>query len=143
MPKEKVPTRDDYREFISIETRWNDNDPYGHVNNVIFYEWFDTAVNAYLIKQGALDISTSDTIGFVVESGCQYYSPVAFPDTIWVGLRVARLGNSSVRYELAIFRGDEHLASAAGFFVHVYVDRNTTRPRPLGSALRAALEPLV
>ena len=119
-----------------------DNDAYGHVNNVIYYSYFDTAVNAYLISQGALDIATSEVIGLVVETQCRYFSSVAFPDTIHVGVRVAHLGNSSVRYELGIFRNDDEVAAAQGHFVHVYVDRETNRPTALPQALRNALESL-
>lgn len=119
-----------------------DNDAYGHVNNVVYYSYFDTAVNEYLIGQGALDIGKSEVIGLVVETQCRYFSPVAFPDTIHVGVRVAHMGNSSVRYELGIFRNDDDVAAAQGHFVHVYVDRASNRPTPLPQALRNALEPL-
>ena len=119
-----------------------DNDAYRHVNNVVYYSWFDTVVNGYLVSREALDIETSPVIGLVVETHCEYFSPIAFPDVAHAGLRVARIGNSSVRYEIGIFRNEEPRAAAQGYFVHVYVDRATTRPAPLPPRLRAALEPL-
>ncbi|MBY4898882.1 thioesterase family protein [Cupriavidus sp. AU9028] len=135
--------RADYRHFLEITTRWMDNDVYGHVNNVVYYSYFDTVVNRYLIEQDALDIHAGDTIGLVIETQCNYFASVSFPDTVTAGLRVARLGNSSVRYEVGLFRNDEERASAHGHFVHVYVDRQTRRPVPLPRALRQALEPLL
>ncbi|MGN7103051.1 acyl-CoA thioesterase [Ralstonia holmesii] len=135
-------TRDDYRHFHTITTRWMDNDVYGHVNNVVYYSYFDTVVNAYLIQQGVLDLEHSDTIGLVIETQCNYFAPLSFPDPVVAGLRVARLGNTSVRYEVGLFRGDAQEAAAQGHFVHVYVDRETRRPVPLPDALRAVLEPL-
>jgi acyl-CoA thioester hydrolase len=112
------------------------------VNNVVYYSYFDTVVNQYLIEQGALDIVTSPVIGLVVETQCRYFAPITFPDRVEAGLRVAHLGTSSVRYEVGLFRDDEPTASAQGHFVHVYVDRATTRPGPLPEPLRRALEPL-
>jgi acyl-CoA thioester hydrolase len=135
--------RADYRVFAPIQTRWMDNDVYGHVNNVVYYSWFDTAVNGYLIGQGALDIAASPVIGLVVETACRYYAPLAFPDRIEAGLRVARIGTSSVRYEVGLFRDGEDEAAAEGHFIHVYVDRATRRPAPLQGALRAVLAPLL
>jgi acyl-CoA thioester hydrolase len=132
--------RDAYRHFQTIPTRWMDNDVYGHVNNVVYYSYFDTVVNQYLMEHGALDIERSQVIGFVVETGCQYFAPITFPDVVTAGLRVARIGNSSVRYEIGIFRNTEQAASAQGSFIHVYVDRATRRSTPLPAALRAALE---
>jgi acyl-CoA thioester hydrolase len=131
--------RDAYRHFQAIPTRWMDNDVYGHVNNVVYYSYFDTVVNQYLIEQRALDIENSQVVGLVVETGCQYFAPIAFPDLVTAGLRVAKVGNSSVRYEIGIFRNVEQGGSAQGFFVHVYVDRITRRPAPLPAALRAAV----
>ncbi|HLT27476.1 MAG TPA: thioesterase family protein [Zeimonas sp.] len=140
-PARPVPqARDAYRHFCAITTRWMDNDAYRHVNNVVYYSFFDTAVNRYLIEAGALDIERSEVVGLVVETNCHYFRPVAFPDRVTAGLRVARIGNSSVRYELAIFREDEPLACAQGHFVHVYVDRRSNRPVALPAALRDALE---
>jgi acyl-CoA thioester hydrolase len=126
-----------------VATRWADNDQYGHVNNVVYYAYFDSVVNAYLIERGLLDPQGGETIGLVVETGCRYYAPASFPEALEAGLRVAKLGNSSVRYELALFRAGEDQAIAEGFFVHVYVDRASRRPAALPDALRAALAPLV
>lgn len=136
-------SRGSYRVFRSITTRWMDNDVYGHVNNVVYYGWFDTAVNAYLIEQGVLDMHAGATIGLVVETQCNYFAPLAFPQTVEAGLRVARLGGSSVRYEVGLFAQGEELAAACGHFVHVYVGREDRRPRPLPAALRQVLAGLV
>ena len=135
--------RSAYAHFQSITTRWMDNDVYGHVNNVVYYSYFDTVVNAYLIQAGVLDIEAGETIGLVIETQCNYFSSLSFPDTVVAGLRVAKLGNSSVRYEVGLFRNDEDIAAAQGHFVHVYVDRATRRPVPLPQPLRQALEALV
>lgn len=135
--------RNRYRYFLAIATRWMDNDVYLHVNNVVYYAYFDTVVNRYLVEKGALEIGVSPVIGLVVETACQYFSPIAFPDTVHAGLRVGKLGRTSVRYEVGIFRNDQPEASAQGHFVHVYVDRTSSRPVPLPPTLRAVLEPLV
>ena len=135
-------TRAQYRHFLPIQTRWSDNDAYGHVNNVVYYSWFDTVVNEYLIAAGALDIQSSAVVGLVVETQCNYFSELAFPQRVDAGLRVAHAGRSSVRYELALFGALGETASAQGHFVHVYVDRATRRPAPLPPALRAAVERL-
>ena len=135
--------RSDYRHFTNIQTRWADNDVYGHVNNVVYYSWFDTAVNAHLIEQGALDIHHGPVIGLVIETQCNYFAPLAFPQTVWAGLRVAHLGKSSVRYEVGLFAEGEDLAAACGHFVHVYVDRHTRRPVPLPDNLKKTLETLL
>jgi len=135
--------RSAYRYLRAIPTRWMDNDVYGHVNNVTYYSYFDTIVNGYLIEQGALDIARSDTIGLVVETQCHYFAPLAFPDLVTAGLRVAHLGRTSVRYEIGIFRGDDDAASAQGHFVHVYVDRKGGRPVPLPEKLQHVLKALV
>ncbi len=132
--------RSAYRHFQAVPTRWLDNDVYGHVNNVNYYSFFDTAVNQYLIEQGVLDIETSTVIGLVIETQCNYFKPVTFPDVVHAGVRVARLGTSSVRYEIGLFRNDDDDAAAQGHFVHVYVDRTARRPTPLPDAMRAALE---
>jgi acyl-CoA thioester hydrolase len=129
--------------FADITTRWIDNDVYGHVNNVVYYEFFDTVVNGYLIAQGALDIGKGQVIGLVVETQCNYFQPIAFPDKARAGIRVTRLGTSSVRYDVGIFRNDETTAAAQGHFVHVYVDRASNKPVPLPDALKHALKPLV
>jgi acyl-CoA thioester hydrolase len=133
-------SRSAYRHFLPLQTRWADNDIYGHVNNVAYYGYFDTIVNEYLIAAGALDIHTGAVIGLVVETGCKYFAPLAFPDKLEGALRVARIGNTSVRYELAIFRAGDDTPAAEGHFVHVYVDRQTRRPVPLPAPFRAALE---
>jgi acyl-CoA thioester hydrolase len=134
--------RAQYRHFLPIQTRWSDNDAYGHVNNVVYYSWFDTVVNEYLIASGALDIQTSTIVGLVVETQCNYFSELAFPQRVDAGMRVAHAGRSSVRYELALFGADADAASAQGHFVHVYVDRASRRPAPLPPPLRAAVERL-
>ncbi len=131
-----------YRHFTAIATRWGDNDAYGHVNNVVYYAYFDTAVNRYLIEHGALDIAASASVGLVVETRCTYFSPLAFPDTVHVGLKVTQLGRSSVRYEIGVFSNDDDTAAAVGQFVHVYVDRASQRPVPLPDAVRAVLQAL-
>ncbi|MDH4610237.1 thioesterase family protein [Pseudomonas sp. BN102] len=135
--------RGDYRHFQPITTRWHDNDIYGHVNNVVYYSYFDSAVNAYLIERGGLDIHEGGVVGFVVSSSCDYFASIAFPDRIEVGLRLGTLGNSSVQYELAIFKQGEEEACAAGRFVHVFVDRESNRPVPIPETLRGALAELV
>lgn len=142
MSRPQPVPRSAFVHFAPITTRWMDNDVYGHVNNVTYYSYFDTAANRYLIESGVLDIEQGRVIGLVVETGCQYFSPITFPDTVITGLRVAHLGRSSVRYEIGIFRADDPLTAAHGHFVHVYVDRQTRRPVALPDALRAALEPL-
>ena len=129
-----------YRAFVPITTRWADNDVYGHVNNVVYYAWFDTAVNGYLMEQGALDIHAGAVIGLVVETQCHYFSPIAFPQRVSAGIRVAHVGKCSVRYEVGLFADDEPLCAAKGHFVHVYVDRATRRPAALPDVLTAALE---
>jgi acyl-CoA thioester hydrolase len=129
--------------FRPITTRWMDNDAYGHVNNVVYYSWFDTAVNAYLIEQGVLDIHHGETIGLVIETQCNYFSSLAFPQTVEAGICVARLGASSVRYEVGLFAQGEPLTAARGHFIHVYVDKHTRRPTPLPSNLKTVLETLV
>jgi acyl-CoA thioester hydrolase len=134
--------RSQYARLIAVPTRWMDNDIYGHVNNVIYYAFFDTAINQYLIAEGGLDIGDGGVIGVAVETHCQFMRSVAFPDVIEVGLRVGRLGTSSVRYELAIFKQAEDEASAAGHFVHVFVDRASRRSVPIPGSIRAALERL-
>jgi acyl-CoA thioester hydrolase len=134
--------RAQYRHFLPIQTRWSDNDAYGHVNNVVYYSWFDTVVNEYLIASGALDIQAGRVVGLVVETQCNYFSELAFPQRIDAGMRVAHAGRSSVRYELALFGAEADSASAQGHFVHVYVDRASRRPTVLPPALRAAVERL-
>lgn len=142
MSRPVAPSREHYRHFRRLDTRWMDNDVYGHVNNVTYYSYFDTGVNAYLIEKGVLDIHAGATIGLVVETGCRYFAPVAFPDALDIGIRVAHLGNSSVRYEVGVFKAGEETAAAAGHFTHVYVERETRRPAPLPADFRAVLEAL-
>ena len=135
--------RSAYVHFRAITTRWMDNDVYGHVNNVQYYSFFDTVVNGYLIESGALDIAASTVIGLVVETHCNFFSGLTFPDKVDAGLRVARIGDSSVRYEIGLFAAGAERAAAQGHFVHVYVDRSTRRPTRLPDALREALTPLL
>ncbi|MEO1135542.1 MAG: thioesterase family protein [Pseudomonadota bacterium] len=132
--------RNDYKHFLPLQTRWADNDIYGHINNVVYYGLFDTIVNEYLIGAGALDIHDGEVIGLVVETGCKYFAPLAFPQKLEGALRVAHIGNSSARYELAIFRQGDDMPAAEGHFVHVYVDRETRRPAPLPDEFRKELE---
>ena len=142
MPKPPPALRSAFRAWRAIGTRWADNDAYGHVNNVVYYAWFDTAVNAYLIEQGALDIQAGAVIGLAVETQCNYFSPLAFPQTVDLGLRVEHVGQSSVRYGLAVFAQGQDSAAAQGHFVHVYVDAANRKPTPLPAQLLQALAPL-
>jgi acyl-CoA thioester hydrolase len=135
--------RSDYAHFQPISTRWHDNDLYGHVNNVTYYSYFDSAVNAYLIEVGGLDIHNGEVVGFVVSSACDYFASIAFPERIEIGLRVGKLGNSSVQYELAVFKAGENEACAAGRFVHVFVDRASNHPVAIPETLRKALAALL
>ena len=139
----KPDFRSAYKAFRNIGTRWSDNDLYGHVNNVVYYSWFDTAVNGLLIERGAIDIHAGKVIGLVIETQCNYFAPLAFPEPVVAGIRVAHVGASSVRYEVALFPADENQACAArGHFIHVYVDRATRRPAPLPPELLFVLETL-
>jgi acyl-CoA thioester hydrolase len=138
-----TPTIDDYPHVADVTTRWNDNDVYGHVNNVIFYSYFDSVANAYLIEEGGLDIHGSDVIGLVVESGCKYHAPIEYPARLRIGLRVDRLGNSSVTYGLGVFTDAMEDAVAHGYFSHVFVDRESRRPTAIPVGLREALQRLV
>ncbi|MGD2131298.1 MAG: thioesterase family protein [Maricaulaceae bacterium] len=144
MTAEKPPrgARADYPVFVDITTRWLDNDVYGHVNNVVYYAFFDTVVNQHLINNGVLDIHAGEQIGLVVETGCRFYASIAFPARVQGGLRVAHVGNTSVRYEVGLFEEGGTEPVAEGHFVHVYVDRETRRPTPIGDELRAVLEGL-
>jgi len=140
----QAESRSAFHVFRRIDTRWMDNDVYGHVNNVVYYSWFDTAVNAHLIEQGALDIHHGDTIGLVIETQCNYFAPLAFPQSIQAGIRVAKLGSSSVRYEVGLFAQGEDLCAARGHFVHVYVDKENRRPvKALPLKLKTVLETLL
>ncbi|MBU0725121.1 MAG: acyl-CoA thioesterase [Alphaproteobacteria bacterium] len=138
-----VETRDRYPHFLAIPTRWKDNDIYGHVNNVEYYSYFDTVICSYLIQSGGLDIHKGDVVGVAVETKCTYRRSVAFPDVIDAGLRVGKLGNSSVRYEIGLFRQGDAEIAAEGYFVHVFVTRGTQKPVPIPAGIRTALEKLV
>jgi acyl-CoA thioester hydrolase len=140
MPRPAASRRADYRFFSTIPTRWHDNDIYGHVNNVLYYSFFDTAIAHLLMQEGGLDPWRGSVVGVAVETGCRFHRSFAFPDLIHAGLRVGHLGSSSVRYEIGLFRNEEDEASAEGHFVHVFVDRPTQRPVPIPDPIRAALE---
>jgi len=140
MNKELIETRSRYPHFMTLQTRWSDNDIYGHVNNVTYYSYFDTVVNCFLIDEGGLDIHSADAIGVVVETMCNFKKSLAYPESIDAGLRVTKLGNSSIRFEIGIFRQGDDEASAAGHFVHVFVDRESNTPVPIPGKIRAALE---
>ncbi|SIO12936.1 acyl-CoA thioesterase [Vannielia litorea] len=136
-------TRADYRVLSPHDTRWKDMDPYGHLNNVAYYELFDTVVNAWLVNEGLIDIHDGDQIGVMAESGCRFFSEVRFPAPVTAGIRIAHIGTSSVRWEVGLFAGDSASAAAEGFFVHVYVDADTRRPKPLNDTLREGLARLL
>jgi len=142
MSRSSAVARGDYRHFYTLDTRWSDNDIYGHINNVVYYAYIDSVVNRFLIEEGGLDINSGDIVGFVVSSGCDYFQPAAYPDALEAGLRVEHLGNSSVRYGVGIFRRGEDSPCAQGFSVHVFVARPGDRPVPLPGNLRRALETL-
>jgi acyl-CoA thioester hydrolase len=138
-PRPAPGRREQYSAFHDITTRWADNDPYGHINNVVYLSWFDTAVNHFLIANGLLDIASSPVIAVMAENGCRYHAELSYPDAVVVGMRVAHLGRSSVRWEAGAFRRDSRVAAAEGHLVHVYVARETMRPVPMPDAVRAAL----
>jgi acyl-CoA thioester hydrolase len=139
---ERAPrhTRADFRVFHAVTTRWMDNDVYGHVNNVVYYSYFDSVVNGWLVDNGLLDVASSEVVGLVVETGCTYFESVAFPEALEAAMAVVQIGRSSVRYRIGIFRAGGDKTVAQGHFVHVYVDRATQQPVPIPPALRAALE---
>ena len=137
------PTRGQFRHFTIMPTRWGDHDSYGHVNNVVYHSYYESAVSLFLVEEGTLEIASSPVIGLIVENCCTYFSSVCFPDRITVGMRIAKLGNSSARYELALFCNDEEEASAAGYIVYVYVDRATSKAMCMPENVRAALLKLV
>lgn len=143
MPKAHAPGREAYPWFTPITTRWADNDIYGHVNNVVYYSYFDSVANRYLIEEGGLDIHAGDIVGLVVNSGCDYFAPIAYPDALEGALRVDRLGNSSVTYGIAIFLAGAEVACANGTFTHVFVERKTNRPVAIPDAMRTALGALM
>ncbi len=136
------PYKSAYYAWRKIATRWMDNDIYGHVNNAVHYSLFDTAINGWLIDRRALDIANGPLIGLVVETGCRYFSEIVFPDVVTAGMRVARIGTSSVQYEIGLFRNDDEIAAAEGHFVHVYVDRVARRPTPIPDHMRQMLKDL-
>ncbi len=140
MSREPLKGREAYKAWLEIGTRWGDNDSYGHVNNTVYYQWFDTAVNAWLIEAGLLDVTAGETIGFVVETGCRYAGPLSYPEAVEVGLAVDRVGRSSVRYRLGVFPKAGEAAAAEGYFVHVYVERKSRRPVAIPDSWREALE---
>ena len=140
MSRAPAQTRDAFAHFHKIETRWKDNDVFAHVNNVVYYSYFDTAVTAFLIKQGVLELQKSKHVGLVAETHCRFISSMAFPDTVHVGMRLGKLGNSSIRYEIGIFKNDDQQASAQGYFVHVYVDLATNKAVPVPDSLVKAAE---
>ena len=142
-PHARAGLRAGYCHFLAIPTRWMDNDAYGHINNVTYYSYFDTVVNEHLIRVGGLDIANDPVVGYVVESTCRFRKPLTFPDTIDAGLRIVKLGTSSVSYEIGLFRRGDDEPAATGHFVHVWVDRNTQRPASIPPRIRAALESLV
>ena len=139
MSRPTPPKREAYPHFLTIPTRWNDNDTYGHVNNAVYYYFIDTVVNCYLIDNGLLDLKTSNTIGLAVDTGCRFFDSVEYPDIVHAGLRVSKLGNSSVTYDIGIFKNDDQSAAAQGHFVHVYVDEKTRRPVKISDMMRKKL----
>ena len=139
----QLPTRQDFRHFLPIQSRWNDMDKYGHINNMVYYGYFDTVVTDYIVRVGQLDTNASPIVGLVVESHCNYHRAIAFPTIIECGLRVGNLGKSSIRYEVGVFDDEHEEAAATGHFVHVYVKRDSNRPTAMPVPLRTALEPLV
>lgn len=139
----KAERRAHYPHFLTIPTRWRDVDMYAHVNNVVFYAYFDTVIGDYLMRAGGLDYVNGTTVGFAVETHCQFLKPLAFPEIVDAGLRVSKLGNTSCRYEIGIFKQDEDDPCAVGYFVHVFVDRQSQRPTPIAGQMRTALEQLV
>ena len=142
MIKKQPDTRDRYRHFLTITTRWMDNDVYRHVNNVVYYSFFDTAVNEYMLRNGVLNLDDTKVVCLAVDTACQFFSAISFPDIVHCGLRVAHLGRSSVRYEIGIFRNDELTAAAQGHFVHVACDPATHRPIEMPANMRRACEAL-
>ncbi len=142
MAERKSERRENYPHFLEIPTRWMDNDVYGHVNNVVYYSYFDTVINDYLMAQGGLDYRDGGVVGIAVETMCRFHKSLAFPDVVDAGLRVGKLGKSSVRYEIGLFRSGDEEPAATGYFVHVFVRRPEHTPVPLPGAIRQALEPL-
>ena len=135
--------REHYRHCQQIPTRWRDNDVYHHINNVIYYEFFDTVINGYLMDEGGLDFSAGESVGFAVETHCQFLKPIRFPEVVDACLRISKLGNSSARYEIGIFKPGDEVPAAVGYFVHVFVDRETRQPVPINGRMRRAMEALL
>ena len=142
MSRPQSEGRNACRHFQAMPTRWADNDVYGHVNNSVYYFFFDTLVNQWLVEQGLLEVGESETVGLVVQTGCDFFAPIAFPDVIHGGLRVAQIGSSSVTYEIGLFRNEDDQCAAKGHFVHVYVDEKSRRPVPISDDMRTKLEAL-
>jgi len=140
MSKPEPHNLSDYPHKLTLQTRWNDNDVYGHINNAVYYFYFDTVVNRFLIDEGLLELGKSEQVGLVVDTGCAYFAPITFPDEIVAGLRVGKLGSSSVRYEIGLFRNAETIASAQGHFVHVYVGEKNRRPVKISDIMRKTLK---
>jgi len=138
-----APSREDYPHFLTIPTRWHDNDIYGHVNNAVYYYFIDTVVNCYLIDNGLLDLKTSETIGLAVDTGCKFFDSIEYPDIVHAGLRVTKLGTSSVSYDIGMFKNDVATAAAQGHFVHVYVDEKTRRPVKISDMMREKLSTIL
>ena len=143
MSNDTIPGRDAFPYFRDIPTRWMDIDAYGHVNNVEYYSYMDTAVNLHLVNSGALTVETAEAFGVVVESGCRFFKEITYPEVVQVGLRVSKLGNSSVTYQIGLFKENDAEPAALGHFVHVYVDRETRRPVTVPDRSRKAMEPLL
>ena len=143
MPRTPLPSRFDYQRFAEIGTRWDDNDIYGHLNNTVHYRIFDTVINSFLLEQGILDFRDGEQVFLIIETGCQYFAELAYPDKIDAGYRVAHLGTSSVRYEIGLFRQGEDSAAAAGHFIHVNVDKKSRAPQPINAQARACLTALM
>ena len=141
--RQTASTRADYSAFSTLTTRWADNDIYGHMNNAVHYQMFDTAVNSYLLENGALDLKLGTTVFLVVETGCQYFSELAFPDRICAGIKVRTLGRSSVTYNVGLFRGEDNIVAAQGHFVHVNVDRVTRRPAQIQMKKKLVLKKIM
>lgn len=143
MAESAIERRADYPHFLTISTRWMDNDLYGHINNVVYYSFFDTVINEYLIRAGGLDIHHGPAIGLAVETMCHFHRPLTYPEPVHAGLRVGKLGRSSVRYEVGLFAAGHDEPAATGHFIHVFVDRASRRPVPIPATIRAALNPLL
>ena len=143
MDKKTKTNREFYNYFLDVPTRWMDNDVYGHVNNVVYYSYFDTVVNKFLVEKGLLDYRNGDVIGLVVETKCEFFSPISFPSSVTAGLKALKVGRTSVKYGIGIFCGEEYATSAEGYFVHVYVDKDTYRPKPITVEMKDILAQII